>query len=206
MPLVTLDNKTKNIPIPIDLDDFDGPADECRDCRTSKDPSCCEHTECWDRPGGCAEGCELASGPGSPCHKKQSNINPLISKCGSDDDEDAEYKNKGCWVWDKLDKTCITYGKSPDPHIKCEYEKCTDCFLKHPTATKIKKKQKDTEEPATEEPATEEPATEEPATKDKNTTSTKGFFSKPEGIVTIIGGVVVVILIIVVICLAIHKK
>ena len=120
MPLVTLNNKTKNIPIPIDLDDFDGPANECRDCTKSKDPRCCVDTECWEREGGCANGCELANGPGTPCQKIRSNINPNIKKCGTD-----EYKNKGCWVWDDLDNTCITYGKNPDEHIKCEYAKCT---------------------------------------------------------------------------------
>ena len=202
MPLVTLDNKTKNIPIPIDLDDFDGPAYECRDCEKSKDPRCCEDTECWDREGGCANGCELASGPGSPCHKKQRNVNPLISKCGADGDEEAEYKNKGCWVWDNDDKTCITYGQNPDPHIYCQYAKCTDCFSNHPTASKIKKSIKNEPEVKPVKNSTDEDAN----SKDQKTSTAKEFFSKPEGIATIISGVLVVILTIVVIILAMRKK
>jgi hypothetical protein len=120
MPLVTLNNNTQNIP---NLNDFDGPANECRDCTESRDPQCCVNTECWDRPDGCANGCELANGPGTPCQKKRIDELPNISKCGDDSDEDAEYKNTGCWVWDELDNTCITYGKNPDSHINCEYGK-----------------------------------------------------------------------------------
>jgi len=188
MPLVTLNNKTKNIPIPIDLDDFDGPANECRDCTKSKDPRCCVDTECWEREGGCANGCELANGPGTPCQKIRSNINPNIKKCGTD-----EYKNKGCWVWDDLDNTCITYGKNPDAHINCEYAKCTDCFSNHPMATKIKKIKSKQEADA-----------EADVSADTSTSSSsKSFFTKPEGIIS---SVIIVSLVIAVVVLAMRKK
>ena len=184
MPLVTLNNKTQNIP---NLNDFDGPANECRDCRESRDPQCCVNTECWDRPDGCANGCELANGPGTPCQKKRIDVNPNISKCGDDNDEDAEYKNTGCWVWDELDNTCITYGKNPDSRIKCEYSKCTDCFSNHPMASKVKQIK----------------SKQEASDVSADTSSSKGAFIQPECIIVSVLGVILIVLLLI---LAMRKK